>query len=99
MTSYRCTKRNCWTLGAALALAATAAFAAASAPQAHLQVALEGNAENATRPVGSVGPRSDTPSEAGVRQAAAQGSESLRHYVWRTRMIYNYYFWDFAKRQ
>jgi hypothetical protein len=99
MASCRCTKRNCWTLGAALALAATNAIAAASAPQLPLQADLDGDAENTTRPVGLVGPRSDTPSEAGVRQAAAQGSEALRRYVWRTRMIYNYYFWDFAKRQ
>ena len=99
MTSYRCMKRNCWTLGAALALAVTTAFAAESAPQAPLQAALEGNTENTMLPVGLVGPRSDAPGEAGVRRAAAQGSESLRRYVWRTRMIYNYYFWDFARQQ
>jgi hypothetical protein len=96
MTSYRSTKRNCWILGAGLALAATTAFAATSAPQAPLQVALDVNA-GTMRPAVSIAPRSDNPGEAGVRQAAAQGSESLRRYISRTRMIYNYYFWDFAK--
>ena len=44
MTSYRSTKRNCRALGAVLALAAATAFADASAPQAPLQVAFEGDA-------------------------------------------------------
>jgi hypothetical protein len=34
--------------------------------------------------------------ERGVRQAAAQGNEPLRRYIWRTRMIHNFYFNDFA---
>ena len=32
----------------------------------------------------------------GVRAAAAEGPEALRRYVWRTRMIYNFYYHDFA---
>ena len=32
----------------------------------------------------------------GVREAAAQGNEALRRYVWRTRMIYGFYYPDFA---
>lgn len=32
----------------------------------------------------------------GVREAARQGPEALRRYIWRTRMIYNYYFPDFV---
>jgi hypothetical protein len=36
-------------------------------------------------------------SQAGVRKAAAEGPDALRRYVQRTRMIYNYYYWDFAK--
>jgi len=39
------------------------------------------------------------PLEAGVRKAAMQGPEALRRYVWRTRMIYDYYYWDFAKEE
>ena len=38
------------------------------------------------------------PGETGVRRAAAEGPDALRRYIWRTRMIYNYYYWDFAKR-
>ena len=38
-------------------------------------------------------------SQRGVREAAAQGNEALRRYIWRTRMIYDYYFYDFALRQ
>jgi len=34
--------------------------------------------------------------EAGVRAAAAKGPEALRQYTNRTRMIYNFYYWDFA---
>ena len=33
----------------------------------------------------------------GVREAAAQGPEALRRYIWRTRMIYNFYFPDFVQ--
>ena len=34
--------------------------------------------------------------EAGVRAAARQGPDALRQYVWRTRMIYGFYYGDFA---
>ena len=35
----------------------------------------------------------------GVRRAAAEGPEALRRYIWRTRMIYNFYYYDFAAQQ
>jgi hypothetical protein len=35
----------------------------------------------------------------GVRKAAAEGPEALRRYIWRTRMIYNFYYNDFAPRE
>jgi hypothetical protein len=35
----------------------------------------------------------------GVRQAADEGNEALRRYVWRTRMIYDFYYYDFANRR
>lgn len=35
----------------------------------------------------------------GVRKAAAEGPEALRRYIWRTRMIYNFYYYDFAPRE
>lgn len=37
------------------------------------------------------------PLQAGVRQAAAEGPTTLRRYVNRTRMIYNYSYYDFAR--
>jgi len=37
------------------------------------------------------------PAQAGVRHAAEQGPTALRRYVHRTRMIYNYYYYDYAK--
>jgi len=33
--------------------------------------------------------------EAGGRAAARQGPDALRQYVWRTRMIYSFYYGDF----
>jgi hypothetical protein len=33
--------------------------------------------------------------EAGVRAAGRQGPDALRQYVWRTRMIYSFYYGDF----
>jgi len=35
--------------------------------------------------------------EAGVRRAADEGPDALRHYIERTRTIYGFYYWDFAK--
>ncbi len=35
----------------------------------------------------------------GVRQAAAESNEALRRYIWRTRMIYNFYYDDFAPQE
>ena len=34
--------------------------------------------------------------EAGLRAAARQGPDALRQYDWRTRMIYGFYYGDFA---
>jgi hypothetical protein len=51
----------------------------------------------ALRPGGPVAvPQAFRPVERGVREAAAEGNEALRRYIWRTRMIYNYYYNDFA---
>jgi len=35
--------------------------------------------------------------EAGAVAAARQGPEALRRYLWRTRMIYNFYYPDFVQ--
>ena len=35
----------------------------------------------------------------GVCRAAAQGIDSLRRYIFRTRIIHNFYIWDFVKQE
>jgi hypothetical protein len=100
MSSDRKLHRNCRALGAALALAATAALANDPAAQASAaQGALHVAAADGTLPMAA--PSGWTPahgypsSEIGVRRAAAQGPEELRRYIWRTRMIHNYAFASF----
>jgi hypothetical protein len=56
----------------------------------------------AARPGAALAPTAIAPNDAfpayqrGVRAAAATSNEALRRYVWRTRMIYNFYYPDFA---
>jgi hypothetical protein len=95
-------KPNCYALGAALALAATVAIANPSAsqssvPQTSVKLAIADSTQSVAQVPGSTTPRSYPSSEAGVHRAAEQGPESLRRYIWRTRMIYNYYFRNFVK--
>ncbi|MEO9136045.1 MAG: hypothetical protein ABI316_05530 [Casimicrobiaceae bacterium] len=104
MNMDRGVKRWCCALGAALALASTIACAEetieseTSAPRAPMELALDAGAQS-SQTTAATPRRIYPPSEAGVRRAAAQGSDALRRYIWRTRMIYNYYYWDFAKRR
>ena len=97
-------KPACSALGTVVALAATTALAnplvsSTSGPQTSMQVAAADGTETVAQVSGSAMPRCYPPSEAGVRRAAAQGPEALRRYTWRTRMIYNYYFWNFVKQE
>jgi len=97
-------KSGCCALGAALALAASATLANPLAPQMSVtqpsvQLAAADSTEAAAGAPNSTEPRGYPPSEAGVRRAAAQGPDALRRYIWRTRMIYDYYFWNFVKQQ
>ena len=86
----------------ALAFATTDALASSSVPQQSIpersvtMAVADSSATMAAVP-DSKTPRSFPSNEAGVRRAAAQGPAALRHYIFRTRMIYNDYFWDFAK--
>ncbi|HKW81247.1 MAG TPA: hypothetical protein VJQ49_09585 [Casimicrobiaceae bacterium] len=90
-------------LGTMLALGTTCALAGEPAAQATVDqddstiVVADGGAV-AMDAQASTAARGFNPIEAGVRRAAAQGPEALRRYIWRTRMIYNYYYWDFARR-
>ncbi|MGH8712945.1 MAG: hypothetical protein ACREYB_02940 [Casimicrobiaceae bacterium] len=103
MNPHRTMHRGCCALVAGLAIAASAALADTAAAPAPVRstppdVALADSGETTTRAPGSTKARSYPASEAGVRRAAAQGPEALRRYIWRTRMIYNYWFWDFVER-
>ncbi len=101
MSPERYTQPSCYALGVALALAASTVLAEASAPQAPVveaSVKLAVADSTGTMPAAS---DSTTPliypsSEVGLRRAAAQGPVALHLYIYRTRMIYNYYIWDFA---
>ena len=46
-----------------------------------------------------VASRAFRPLERGVREAAAESNEALRRYIWRTRMIYDFYYNDFAPKE
>ena len=104
MRLHRYTQRRCYALGAVLALAASAALAETPAPQprapeASVKVAVAESTQTMQEARSSTTPYVYPSSEAGVRRAAAQGPLALHLYTYRTRMIYNYYFWDFAKQE
>jgi len=80
-------------LAVALALSIGTAFADTGAANAPIQVAALSTVGIAAAPADEAFP----PLEAGVRAAARSGPEALRRYVWRTRMIHNFYYNDFAR--
>jgi hypothetical protein len=93
--------------GAVIALAGIASYPVlAAVPE---RATVDGSAEarpiviaQATSRSVAPGPRAVAPSAAfpayqrGVREAAAESNEALRRYIWRTRMIYDFYYPDFA---
>jgi hypothetical protein len=85
----------------AIALAAlTAGVALASEAPAAPETVVVAQAGAVTPASAMAASAADYPSiQAGVRAAVAQGPEALRRYVWRTRMIYNFRFADFAPKQ
>jgi hypothetical protein len=101
MSPDRYTQRSCYILGAALALAASTALADTSAaqwpdPETSVKLALADNTATMSEPRSVPAQYVYPSSEAGIRAAAAQGPVALHLYIYRTRMIYNYYIWDFA---
>lgn len=102
MKSDLYTKKVCRALVLALACAAFSAIAGepeqpASTTSEPIKVASTTQA-NTTTP-SAVLDSAYPAMQRGVRQAAEQGPEALRRYIFRTRMIYNYYYWDFAKQE
>ena len=81
-------------LWASAAFAAGTAFDSAATNSGAVVVAQAATPAPPTRVIIDVYPAY----QAGVRAAAAQGPEALRRYIWRTRMIYNFYYDDFAPR-
>ena len=88
--------------GAAVALVLLASSAVLAAEpagprdQAPVVVAQVGAAPQ--RPVATASSDAYPEYQRGVREAASQGPEALRRYIWRTRMIYNFYFQDFVEK-
>jgi hypothetical protein len=104
MSLDRYVLRSCYALGAALALATTTALADAPAPQQPVpetlvKLVVADRTETVPQAGSSTTQYVYPSSEAGVRRAAAQGPLALRLYIYRTRTIYNYYIWDFAKQE
>lgn len=89
--------------GAALALgllasqAASAAQSDVAAGNAAPIVVAQASAPVAGRVV-VINPEASPVNLRGVRMAAAEGPDALRRYIWRTRMIYNYDYMDFAPK-
>ena len=102
MTANPHRKHVRFTLAAALALGATAAIASTQAPQgsgAEPPIVLA-QAAPASGAAPAVDPAAGHPPlEAGVRRAAAEGPDALRRYVFRTRMIYNWYMPSFMPQE
>ena len=93
--------------GAGLGLATIAVTLFASAPsyaqddaKAVLEPVVVAQASpNSAVSSGAASPDAFPAHQRGVRAAAAQGPESLRRYVYRTRMIYGFNYNDFAPRE
>ena len=87
-------------IGTAFALCATAAFAAAPSHEEEQPIVLAQAGSSRTAIATSNDAGAGYPShQAGVRRAAAEGPDALRRYIDRTRMIYGFYYWDFATRE
>jgi len=100
MRSYLQTKRYRFMLGVTLLLTALGALAATAAPPEpgrEVMALVQATTSAPTAAAPMVDPaEGHLSTEAGVRRAAAQGIDSLRRYVNRTRIIYNYRVVDFV---
>jgi len=88
---------------AGIAVSLAISFTAAAAPEPPegppetAIVAQATSSSSESRDVGVAGELSAN--QRGVRKAAAESPEALRRYVWRTRMIYNFSYKDFAPKE
>ena len=99
--SIRCTWAGCAVIGFA-ALTSSAAWAGIPADEnkdAPPVVAAQASTPDVRAPQAALPANAFPAYQRGVRQAAAEGNEALRRYIWRTRMIYNFYYNDFAPKE
>lgn len=85
---------------AALVLVTSSAFATeATTPAPDVAPVVVAQASMAVVPTGPLAGGQDPVSLRGVRKAATESPEALRRYIWRTRMIYNHWYDDFAPKE
>ena len=99
--SIRCRSVGC-AIAALAALISSAAYAGTSADQnndAPPQVVADASTSNDHARPAALPANAFPGHERGVRQAAAESNEALRRYIWRTRMIYDFYYNDFAPKE
>lgn len=100
--SIRCRSVGCCAIVALAALMSSAAYAGVSADQkndALPQIVADASASNDHTLQAALPANAFPAHQRGVRQAAAEGNEALRRYIWRTRMIYDFYYNDFALKE
>jgi hypothetical protein len=93
-----------WAGGAAFALAILVSTAVSAAQSddsvgSHEPIVVAQNSTPAAAARSAGTTNNFPPYQRGVRKAAAEGPEALRRYIWRTRMIYNFYYHDFAPKE
>jgi hypothetical protein len=62
-------------------------------------VMAQASAPSVTAPEAAPGAEQYPSYKRGVRKAATESPEALRRYIWRTRMIYNFWYNDFAPKE
>jgi hypothetical protein len=87
------------TLAILMSAAASAAEAVDAAPPPTPVILAQGAAPTAPSANAVAAEQVFPAYQRGVREAAKQGNEALRRYVWRTRMIHNFYYHDFAPKE
>jgi len=99
--SIRCTWAGCAVIALATltSSAASAGIPADENKDAKPMVVAQASTRDAGAPQAALPANAFPADQRGVRQAAAESNEALRRYTWRTRMIYNFYYNDFAAKE
>lgn len=84
----------------ALVLVTSAALATdATIPEPNAAPIIVAQASTSVVPTATPAGKEDLPHLRGIRKAATESPEALRRYIWRTRMIYNFRYNDFAPKE